>query len=147
MNILPGNLYAFSVSCGGTASTTTFRLNGVQEGSALYAGTWKSNSFAGAWGGTAKFSTAKNASASYTCTCQAIAWVTDEDANHGSGKVYVDGTLRATVNTHTTTSTNRVVASKYGWTADGKHTIKIVNQATSGHPRVTVDGFLTRTAA
>jgi hypothetical protein len=145
VNLTIGNLYAFSVSCGGPTSSTTFRLDGAQEGRATYTGTWKTSTFAGAWGGTAKFSTAKNASASYSCTCEAIAWVTDEDANHGSAKVYVDGTLRATVNTHTTASTNRAVVFKYGWAKDGAHTIKIVNVATKGHARVTIDGFLTRT--
>jgi WD40-like Beta Propeller Repeat/Dipeptidyl peptidase IV (DPP IV) N-terminal region len=147
VSILPGNLYTFSVSCGGASSSTTFRLNGFQEGSASYTGTWTSTSFSGAWGGTAKYATASGASATFTCTCEAFTWVTDEDSTHGSAKVYVDGVLRATVNTQASTKKNRVVVFKYGWTTDGFHTMKIVNLATAGHPRVNVDGFLTRTSS
>jgi hypothetical protein len=146
-SLLPGNLYTFQVTCGGAPSSATFRLNGFQEGSASYAGTWTSTSFAGAWGGAAKFSSAANASATFTCTCEAFAWVSDEGSNHGSAKVSVDGVLRKTVNTQTSANKNRVVVFKYGWTTDGFHTMKIVNLATAGHPRVNVDGFLTRTSS
>ena len=69
---------------------------------------------------------------------RAIAWVTDEDTNHGSAKVYIDGTLKTTVNTHNPASKDRVVVYKYGWASDGTHTIKIVNVATKNHPRITI---------
>ena len=139
-----GNQYTVSVTCGGAASITTFGLDSDQQTAASYTGTWTTSTFAGAYAGTAKYSTAKNASATYTCNCEAIAWITDEDANHGSAKVYIDGTLKTTVNTHSTTSKNRVVAYKYGWASDGTHTLKIVNLATKKTPRITVDAFLTR---
>jgi Fibronectin type III domain len=145
LSLAIGNLYTFQVSCGGSPSATTFRLNGYQETSAAYKGTWTTNSFTGAWGGTAVYSTASGASATFTCTCEAIAWVTDEGSNHGSASVYVDGVLKKTVNTQTSTNKNRVVVYKVGWASDGPHTLRIVNLATSGHPRVNVDGFLTRT--
>ena len=145
VNLPTGNTYTLSVDCGGPSSSTSFALGGVQETAATYTGTWTSNSFTGAWGGTVKYSTLKNASASYTCTsCEAIAWVTDEDSNHGSAKVYIDGSLQTTVSTHSTTSKNRLVVYKFGWAADGEHTIKIVNAGTKKTSRVTIDGFLTR---
>ena len=100
----------------------------------------------GAYGGSAKFTTAKGASASFTCTCEALTWVTDEDSTHGSAKVYLDGHLSAAVSTQSSTKRNRQIVFKHGWPTDGMHTIKIVNVATSGHPRVNVDGFLTRTS-
>jgi hypothetical protein len=37
-----------------------------------------------------------------------------------------------------------VIAYKFEWASSGAHTLKVVNVATSGHPRITVDGFLTR---
>jgi gametolysin peptidase M11 len=147
VNLLPGNVYTFSVACGGGASTTTFRLSGFQETSASYSGTWTPTSFAGAWGGAAKYATAKGASATFTCLCEAIAWVTDEDTTHGSANVYVDGVLKKTVNTQSSAAKNRIVVFKVGWATDGTHTVKIVNLATSGHPRLNVDGFLTRTSS
>ena len=146
LNLLPGHSYTFQVDCGGPASAVTFGLHGYQESTATYTGTWTPTNFSGAWGGTAKYSTANGATAIFRCTCEAFTWVTDEDSTHGSAKVYVDGVYKKTINTQSSTKKNRVVVFKYGWPTDGAHTLKIVNVATSGHPRVTVDGFLTRTA-
>ncbi|MFL5458167.1 MAG: LamG-like jellyroll fold domain-containing protein [Myxococcales bacterium] len=140
-----GATSTIAVDCGGPSSSSTFTSAGFQEGAASYTGTWTTTSFTGAWGGTAKYATAANASSTFACaSCSAIAWVTDEDSQHGSAKVYVDGVLKATVNTNTSSKKNRVIAYTFGWAGNGPHTLKIVNAATSGHPRVTVDGFLTR---
>jgi Dual-action HEIGH metallo-peptidase len=145
VNIAPGHTYRFKVSCGGTtASGPLFTLQGAQETAATYHGTWTTSTFTGAWSGTVKYSKTAGGYATYTCTCQALAWVTDEDANHGSAKVYIDGVLKKTVNTQTSTSTNRAIVYKISWPTDATHTIKIVNVGTSGHPRITIDGFLTR---
>jgi serine protease len=147
INVYPGSLYTFAVSCGGASVSTTFRLNGYQQTSAAYTGAWTTTSFSGAWGGTATYTAAANATATFTCTCEALAWVSDLGSNHGSAKVYIDGVLKATISTTRSSNTNRVVVYKYGWSTDGKHTIKIVNLATAGKPRINVDGFLTRTAS
>jgi hypothetical protein len=145
VNLAVGAAYTIAVDCGGGGSTVSFTSTGAQEGAASYTGAWHSTSFAGAWGGTARYSTAASASATFQCaSCQALAWVTDEDSAHGSAKVYIDGVLKATVNTRSSTKLNRVVAYSFQWPSDGAHTLKIVNVATSGHPRVSVDGFLTR---
>jgi Concanavalin A-like lectin/glucanases superfamily len=145
MNLLVGASYTIAVDCGGDRSVLNFTSTGSQEGSASYTGTWHSTSFAGAWGGTARYTTAAAASATSQClSCQALAWVTDEDSAHGSAKVYVDGVLKATINTRSASKLNRVIAYTVAWASDGAHTLKIVNAATSGHPRISVDGFLTR---
>jgi hypothetical protein len=146
LNLAIGPDYAIAVDCGaGAVSTTNVTLAGFQEGAATYTGTWHGTSFAGAWGGAARYTAAASASATFHCaSCRAIAWVTDEDSAHGSAKVYVDGVLKATVNAQSSSALNRVLAYAFEWAADGAHTLRIVNAATSGHPRTTVDGFLTR---
>lgn len=145
VSLTPGHTYRFQVACGGAAATgPQFALKGAQETAASYHGTWTTSAFTGAWGGTAKYSKTAGAYATYTCTCEALAWVTDEDANHGSAKVYIDGVLKKTINTQTSAATNRAIVYKIGWASDATHTIKIVNLGTSGHPRITIDGFLTR---
>jgi hypothetical protein len=102
-------------------------------------------SLAGAWGGTTRSTTAASASATFHCSsCRALAWVTDEDSAHGSARVYVDGVLKATVNTRSSPRLTRVIASTFEWASDGAHTLKIVNAASGGHPRIDVDGFLTQ---
>jgi Concanavalin A-like lectin/glucanases superfamily len=145
VNLPVGASATMAVDCGGPTSTSSFTSAGAQEGSAVYTGKWPTTSFAGAWGGSAKYSTAASASATFSCaSCNAIAWVTDEDSQHGSAKVYVDGVLKATIGTKAASKLNRVIAYAFQWASDGAHTLKIVNVATAGHPRVTVDGFLTR---
>lgn len=148
IGLLPNDLYTLAVEdCGGTAATTTFQLTGYQQTSATYTGKWTTTTFVGAWGGTATYSTAKNASATFTCDCDGIALVTDGASTHGSAQVYIDGVLKATINTQSSTNTNRVVIFKDGWSTDATHTIKIVNLATSGHPRISIDGLITRTTS
>jgi hypothetical protein len=147
INLAVGASYTIAVDCGGESSADRFTSTVFQEGAATYTGTWQTRRFAGAWGGTAKYATAASASASFHCaSCQAIAWVTDEDSAHGSAKVYIDGVLKATINTQSSSTMNRVIAYKFEWASDGAHTLKIVNVATHGHPRTTVDGFLTRSS-
>ncbi len=145
-NLVVGSGSTIAVDCGqGASSTTEVTPTGYQEGAGSYTGTWHTTSFAGAWGGTARYTTAASASTTFHCSsCQALAWVTDEDSSHGSAKVYVDGVLKASINTRSSSTLNRVVAYKFEWASDGAHTLKIVNVATGGHPRISVDGFLTR---
>jgi hypothetical protein len=148
VHLLPDHVYGFRAACGGSAAGgQQFSLDGSQETAATYSGAWTAISATGAWGGTAKYSPAKGAYAKFTCTCDAITWVTDEDSNHGSAKVYLDGILKKTVDTQSSTKKNRVIVFKAAWPSTGTHKIKIVNLGTSGHPRVNVDGFLTRTAS
>jgi hypothetical protein len=145
VNLPVGASATMAVDCGGPSSSSSFTSAGFQEGAASYSGKWTGTSFAGAWGGTARYATAASASSTFACTsCDAIAWVTDEDSQHGSAKVYVDGVLKTTVNTTSASKLNRVIAYAFQWPSDGAHTLRIVNSATSGHPRVTVDGFLTQ---
>lgn len=146
INLAVGPTYTIAVDCGmGSSSTTSLTSTGYQEGAASYAGNWKSTSFAGAWGGAVRYTGAASASATFRCSpCRALAWVTDEDSVHGSARVYVDGTLKATINTQSSAPRNRVLAYKFEWATNGAHTLKIVNVATSGHTRISVDGFLVR---
>jgi len=145
INLPVGSSHTIAVDCGGAGSVWSFTSTGYQEGSASYTGTWRSASLAGAWGGTTRSTTAASASATFHCSpCRALAWVTDEDSAHGSARVYVDGVLKATVNTRSSPRLTRVIASTFEWPSDGAHTLKIVNAASGGHPRIDVDGFLTQ---
>ena len=121
-----GPTYAIAVDCGGDRSTTNVRSTGFQEGAPTYTKTWHSTSFAGAWGGTARYATAASASATFPA------------------RVYVDGALKATVNTRSSSKLNRVLPPTSEWAGDGAHPLRIVNLAARGHPRRTVDGLLTR---
>jgi hypothetical protein len=146
INLAVGPAYKLAVDCGlGGSSTTSLTSTGFQEGAASYTGSWQRTSFAGAWGGAARYTGASSASATFHCSsCRALAWVTDEDSGHGSARVFVDGALKATINTQSAAPLNRVLAYKFEWATSGAHTLRIVNVASSGHARISVDGFLIR---
>ena len=60
----------------------------------------------------------------------------------GKAKVYLDGTYVTTVNLRaSSTQWRRLVFSKT-WSRSAKHTLRIVNQATSGHPRTSLDAVV-----
>jgi hypothetical protein len=113
-----------------------------------YAGTWKTSSFSGFSGGTTHNTTVRGNSATLTVgrgsrSAQGGTYglVMEEATNRGSADVYVDGVRRATVNTHSSTTQHRKVVWQTHIPA-GVHTIKVVNKATSGHPRIDLDTFI-----
>ena len=109
-------------------------------GTPTYTGSWGSSSctcFSG--GGSTRRTTQAGASVSFTGGPERTALVMAKGPNRGSAKVYVDGVLKATVNTHSTTKTNRAVV----WNgATNAGTVRIVNVATAGHPRIDLDAVV-----
>lgn len=67
--------------------------------------------------------------------------VMPKSTNRGRANVLIDGTPVATVNSNAATTRNRVVLWQR-WMPAGVHKIKVVNQATPGHPRIDIDAFL-----
>jgi hypothetical protein len=113
-----------------------------------YVGTWTTHADASAMGGSTQVTTQANASASFsTGSIKGFALVVTTGPTQGSAKVYIDGSLTATVSTNSTSvHERRVVFAKFfpGYFPAG-HTIKIVNTATSGHPGLAIDGVATLT--
>jgi hypothetical protein len=115
-----------------------------REGTIAYSGTWSVVHCACASGGMTKKTTAKGASFTYTDH-----WYQDDHlglvmatgSGRGSADIYVDGKKTATVNTYSKTTQNRVIVYDK-WMTEGYHTIKVVNLATSGHPRIDLDAVL-----
>jgi hypothetical protein len=56
-------------------------------------------------------------------------------------KVYVDGTLDATVDTYAATASYRVQAWAKSWSTAGSHTIRLEVVGTAGHPRIELDAI------
>jgi len=68
------------------------------------------------------------------------ALVMERSPKRGAVRVYVNGALEATVGTHSATTVHRAVV----WNArTGPATIRLVNVATAGHPRIDLDAVLT----
>jgi hypothetical protein len=96
-------------------------------------------------GGADQYSTQANASATFTFTGNLIQFVSEQSSDRGSFKVYIDGTLQATVSNYSTTTHNAVVVWQESLATSGQHTLEIVNVGTSGHSRVDVDAFIVAT--
>ncbi len=102
-----------------------------------YAGAWSVSHFTGFSGGTTHYATTAGASATVQVS-GAVALVMEQAANRGSAAVYVDGVKRATVNTHSDATQHRRVVWQ-GLLLGGPHTLRVVNLATAGHPRIDID--------
>jgi hypothetical protein len=116
-------------------------LRKVQGASSItYRRTWSTTKATAASGGSHRTTTASNASATFSFTGRSVAWVARRGSGYGKAKVYLDGTLVATVDLGGAGSWRRVV---YAWNAppSGRHKLMVVNLATSGRPRISVDAF------
>jgi len=54
----------------------------------------------------------------------------------------VDGVLKGTISTYSTTTRYRQNVFQFSWPTAGTHSVKIVVSGTSGHPRVDLDAFV-----
>ncbi len=107
-----------------------------------WVGTWHRQVYFRASGGATRYTTAPGASASITFTGWSFAWIAPVGPTRGSARVYVDGTRVRTVSLYRSAGRNQQMVYLVSWPTRRTHTIKIVNVATSGHPRVDVDAFL-----
>lgn len=150
-NLRSGHRYRFRVraidragNVGAWVYGSTFKLAGISQasGAVRYAGAWSNSTSTVWWGGTARSSSRAGATATFSFTGRSIAWVGLKAANRGKARVYVNGTLVATVDLYSATT----LKQRYVWTANysvsATRTIRIVVLGTSGRPRVDIDGFV-----
>ncbi|MEQ6902507.1 hypothetical protein [Nocardioides sp. YIM 152588] len=117
----------------------------TDPGSLSYTGTWRKVSCACASGAAMRRTRARGASVTFTRTYERddhVALVMAKGPRRGAADVYVDGVKRATVRTHAAKVRNRVVVFDR-WMPAGTHTVRVVNRATRGHPRIDLDAVLT----
>jgi len=91
-------------------------------------------------GGGYSATTRAGASASWTFTGRAVAYVAPKLATGGFVKVYIDGVLRGRFNLHQAGSNVGLVIARFSVT-NGTHTIRVVNDQAGA--RTTLDAFLT----
>lgn len=121
-----------------------FHPRGFQETAAAYTGTWARTAVADAWGGNVERSTTLGADATITFTGRNLALIATKGPAFGSIDVYVDGTFWKTVKLNAPVLTQRAVVFRYSTLVftNSTHTVRIVNDATAGHPQVDIDGFV-----
>jgi hypothetical protein len=70
-----------------------------------------------------------------------VALVMTKGPGRGKAKVYVNGAYTATIDLASSTTKYRVVVWQKTWSTVGTRTVKIVNLATSGRPRIDLDAL------
>jgi hypothetical protein len=107
---------------------------------------WARTSCTCAIGDTMLRTSTKNASLSTVVNGEGrkehVALVMAKGPGRGKAAIYFDGNLVTTVDTYAKANTNRVVMWDRELTGTGNHTVKVVNQATSGRPRIDIDAYL-----
>jgi hypothetical protein len=96
-----------------------------------YTGTWYPNYGAFNIGGSATMAMDANSQAQLTFTGTGVQWIGFSDPWSGVAQVYVDGTLRATVDTFSATQQAQAVQYSVSNLNSGSHTLTIV--ATGNH--------------
>jgi hypothetical protein len=71
-----------------------------------------------------------------------VALIMAKGPARGRAAIYFDGAYVTTVDSYASTNTNRVVMWDKGLLGSADHTIKVVNLATAGRPRIDVDAYL-----
>jgi beta-N-acetylhexosaminidase len=131
-----GNTSAWHV---GSAFTPRLRQ---EAGGVSFSGAWQTVTTPAASNGRYDSSTTAGARATFTFVGMAIGWVAAQGPARGSAAVYIDGTYRTTVSLYAPSFHARRIVYARHWSANGSHTITIVNLGTAGHPRVDVDAFI-----
>lgn len=130
-----------------------------EDTSSARTGVWRTASCACFNNGTTTYSTVAGASLSYQVDVPAftpdpvtggsaagrnVALVMPKAPDRGTVRVSVDGGAATAVNSYAAVGQNRVIVWQQTLTP-GKHTVKITNAGTAGHPRVDVDALMLTT--
>jgi hypothetical protein len=128
---------------GGWTTGPTLTSSLVQQGSSAisFGGTWTKVTGGSFSGGSARYASAKKASASYTFTGRGVAFVTSTRSTAGKVKIYLDGVLLITLDTHAGSTAYRKVVFARNFASSGQHTLKLVVKGTASHPRVYLDAL------
>lgn len=107
-----------------------------------YAGRWSKRALGGRWFGWVHQSATRGSSVTHRVETSQFTVVGDRCTTCGQFQVWVDGGLKATVDTRASSSQYRQVLWRSpGYGAPRPHTIKIVVLGTSGRPWVVLDGI------
>lgn len=110
--------------------------------SVVYSGTWSTATSDAYFGGSMRSSFTANASASLDFTGQWFTWVGAVGPTRGSARVYVDGSLRATISLYAASGLPRKLLYSQSWPISGQHTVKVVVVYGSGNSQADLDAFL-----
>jgi hypothetical protein len=115
-----------------------------------YNGTWATSAANAFSGGTTQKTTQSGAAATVHIDTYPYGYKVDyglglvmaKAPDRGKAAVFLDGVRVATVDTYAASKVNRTVVWRSALAGNTVHTLKVVNLATSGRPRIDVDAFV-----
>ncbi|MFF3448357.1 hypothetical protein ACFYXJ_14630 [Streptomyces sp. NPDC002667] len=124
-----------------TGPSTSATLDLQNSHTTGYSGTWATVKSTSCLGGSEQTTTKAKSKLTYTVTARSVAWIATKTSKRGKAQVYVDGHLLTTVDLYAKSTTTKQQVWAYSWPTSGKHTITVVNQATSGRPTIGIDAI------
>jgi hypothetical protein len=128
-----------------TASSTPIRIEQNASAVVYSGGAWFTNTTSPSSGGSAVLSTDGNARATVTFTGTAVKWIGYRDEWSGNARVYVDGVLKATIDTYASPSQAQAVLYTATGLGSGVHSLTIevagTHDAVSAGSWIWVDAF------
>jgi hypothetical protein len=138
-----GNYRTKYVSGGPIVWQDTGESYGYGELAITYSGTWGVSNCTCWSGGTAHRTSEEGASATFEVPSGPTALVMETAPDRGEFELWIDGQYRRTVNTYAVDKQHRTIVWAGKVKGPGVHTIRIVNVASAGHPRIDLDAVLT----
>jgi hypothetical protein len=145
-DLQPGSSYQFTVTArdgaGNLASATgpRFTVGLWQESSASYSTGWTLLAWGQDLGGWQASTSSAGATATFSFTGRAIAWIAPASTLNGQAYLWLDGTYLGYVDGYSSTTTARKII--FSRNVDyGTHTLRIQAVGTSGRPQVDIDAF------
>lgn len=113
----------------------------TDDRAASVSGVWIGGRSVSYYQGTYRSTKARNASFSYTAWTDKIEIVGTKSSTTGKVSVYIDGKLRSTIDTYSKQAKYRQILGTFSLRY-GRHTVKVINQATSKRPNFIFDGLV-----
>lgn len=124
-------------------SAVKYTIIPADERAATFSANWTSvsSSTSGRFMGTTRYNKKKFASMSYKFTGSNVSVIATRGPGRGKAWVYIDGYFIKTIDTGRSSVKHREVFVVGSTSTNKTHTLKVVNQATSGRPMLELDGI------
>ena len=136
-----------ATDCSGNAATRTGvvvapDLRDVAAGPGMaFTGSWGTQSYAYAFGGSLRYSTVAGAKITYTTSTRLLAFAARRAPDRGAVRISVDGGEPELVDLFAPSADTRAIVYQHAFPTLAQHTITVENAGTPGRPRVEPDAF------
>jgi hypothetical protein len=117
----------------------TIAIYGDGNSAIAWSGTWSAASFRSYSSGTVRYARTPGAAATLAFTGRAVSWIGPMGPTRGRARIYVDGSLVATVDLRASSFIARRTLFSKSWSTSGPHTLRIEVAVATRRPIVAID--------